>query len=69
MRIEEDRGKSGVAAGPFEEDQRLALCEFQDLGFKGKGIGHGDYEIGGFVVVGFGMGRVDFQVLLESRYD
>lgn len=40
--VEEDGGKGGVLAGPFEEEQRLALNEFKDLGFEGEGVGLGD---------------------------
>lgn len=69
VRIEEDRREIGVRTRPFEEDQRLALHEFNCLGFEGEGFGLGDDEIGSFVVVGVRLDGVNLKVLLEPGYD
>lgn len=67
--VEEDRGEFGIGAEPLKEDDRLALDALLGLALEGKIPSLGEDEIGCLCILGAGLGRIDLEVALESRYD
>jgi len=64
--VEEDGGKVGVCALPFEKNQRLPFHKLYALGFQGKLFPFRYQKLCCFLVTRVWLCSVDFQVLLES---
>jgi len=67
--VKKDGRKVGVCALPFEKDQRLPFHKLNALRFQGEPFPFRYQEFGCFLVTRTGLGRVYFEVLLESCYD
>lgn len=69
MRIEENGREFRVGTRPFENDQRLALDEFNCVRFKGERFGLRNDEISSLIVLGAGLDGINLKVLLKPGYD
>lgn len=64
--VEEDGGKVGICALPFQKNQRLPFNKLYALGFQREPFPFRYQKFRCFLVSRAGLGSVDFQVLLES---